>query len=97
MAISADKTKVLIYMTKEQAEESANIAKELGISRSALAQLAVAQYINAYKQSKGVLSDVLKDSLSKSLEGKEIDVEQVEKKVVMTPKLCFKESDNAKR
>ena len=60
MAISADKTKVLIYMTNEQAKESATIAKELGISRSALAKLAVAQYINTYKQSKGVLSDVLK-------------------------------------
>lgn len=77
MAISADKTKVLIYMTNEQAEESATIAKELGISRSALAQLAVAQYINAYKQSKGVLSDVLKEALSKALEGKEIDIEAI--------------------
>lgn len=64
-------------MTNEQAEESATIAKELGISRSALAQLAVAQYINAYKQSKGVLSDVLKEALSKALEGKEIDIEAI--------------------
>lgn len=77
MAISEDKTKVIIYMTNEQAEESATIAKELGISRSALTQLAVAKYINNYKQSKNVLSDVLKEALSKTLEGKEIDIEAI--------------------
>lgn len=49
MAISSDKTKVIIYMTKKQALESLAISKDLGISRSALVQLALAQYINNYK------------------------------------------------
>ena len=46
-------------------------------------QIATIQYVNAYRQSKSVLSDVLTSALGRALDGKEIDVEQLRSKNIL--------------
>ena len=52
MSISKDKERIAVTLTKEQIEEFNAVAKEMGITKSTLMQIATLQYVNAYKQSK---------------------------------------------
>lgn len=77
MAISRAKERVMISLTKEQVAEFDAVAKEMGITKSNLMQIATIQYINTYRQSKTVLTDVLTGALSKALDGANIDITKI--------------------
>lgn len=83
MAISKDKERIAVSLTKEQVADFDAVAKEMGITKSTLMQIATIQYVNAYRQSKSVLSDVLTSALGRALDGKEIDVEQLRSKNIL--------------
>lgn len=56
--ISDEKCKVMVYLNKELNSKADEFAKELGISKSALFQLAVAEYMSA----RNTTMDLLKQS-----------------------------------
>lgn len=54
MALRKDKTRVLVNMTFDKADECQKIANEIGISRSDLINLAINQFFDIYKKSKNL-------------------------------------------
>lgn len=83
MAISKDKERIAVSLTKEQVAEFDAVAKEMGVTKSTLMQIATIQYVNAYRQSRTVLTDVLTDALKGALDGKEINLEQLRSKNIL--------------
>lgn len=65
MAIADNKKRIAITLTEDQEKMFSEVAAEMGITKSTLMQIATMQYVNAYKQSRAVLSDTIKDSLAK--------------------------------
>lgn len=77
MSIARNKKRIQISLTEEQDILFENVAKEMGITKSNLIQIATMQYVNAYNQSKSVISTAFKEKINQMLEGKEIDIEKL--------------------
>lgn len=71
--VSQSKVRIMITVTKEQADMLDEVSKEMGISRSNLVQVATSQYVTQYKQSKLITADAIQKVLEKALQGKELD------------------------
>jgi len=68
MAIADNKKRIAITVTEEQERQFSEVAEEMGITKSILMQIATIQYVNAYKQSKNILSGTMKDALQKLID-----------------------------
>lgn len=68
MAIADNKKRIAITLTEEQERQFSEVAEEMGITKSVLMQIATMQYVNAYKQSKSILTGTVKDALQKLID-----------------------------
>lgn len=68
MAIADNKKRIAITLTEEQERYFSEVADEMGITKSVLMQIATMQYVNAYKQSKSILTGTVKDALQKLID-----------------------------
>lgn len=68
MAIADNKKRIAITLTEEQERQFSEVAEEMGITKSILMQIATMQYVNAYKQSKSILTGTVKDALQKLID-----------------------------
>lgn len=77
MAIADNKKRIAITLTEEQERLFSEVAAEMGVTKSTLMQLATMQYVNAYRNSKAVMTDSIKDAISKLIDGKELELEKL--------------------
>lgn len=70
--VSQSKVRIMISVTKEQADTLDEVSKEMGITRSNLIQIATTQYVTQYKQSRLITAEALQKVLSDALQGKEL-------------------------
>lgn len=80
--IAENKQRMMLTLTNEQANSIAEVANELGITKSNLIQIATAQYIMSYRQAKSLTKDAITQALQTALSNKEFDIEQLRSKDV---------------
>lgn len=75
MSINRNKERVMITLPKEQNEQFAKAAAEMGISKSTLMQIATMQYIRSMSQSKDIAKEILARYIDEH--ANEIDINKV--------------------